>query len=244
MAETSMHSLKKFEQFLETVDLTGYRAKYQPMKIVEMDMPPNTQALAILYRVYWNEARFPEYNSFYDEYLKEHRAPLEAFQKRTGMCEGCFYKGLPARIYRTWASIITQIHAGYVAENIFGKDAVTMSETLDHQGADFRVHYRGKYLNYQVKKKSFSGEVRRGKGGAKKKLEGERLDLEYTVPNFEHIKNPKKKNGKGLYKDYSEFKKKFLDTKKLRVLSNGFVVFTPYVFEQKKRDIDAKKSSA
>ena len=83
------------------------------------------------------------------------------------MCEKCFSKGLPARIYRTWASIITQIHAGYVAESVFGEGTVVMSGELDHQGADFQVKYRGKTLNYQVKKKSLGREVRQEKPKAK-----------------------------------------------------------------------------
>jgi hypothetical protein len=85
---------------------------------------------------------------------------LEIFRNKIQMCEICFYKGLPARIYRTWASIITQIHAGYVAENVFGAGTVSMSEELDHKGADFQVEYKNKILNYQVKKKSFSRERR------------------------------------------------------------------------------------
>ena len=73
------------------------------------------------------------------------------------MCEGCFYKGLKARIYRTWASLITQIQGGYVAESVFGKGTVKMSEALDHKGADIQVNYKGHILNYQVKKRVLVG---------------------------------------------------------------------------------------
>ena len=50
-------------------------------------------------------------------------------------------------------------------------------------------------MNYQVKKKSFSGEVRRGKGGVKNKIEGEFIDINYEVPSGDYFENPKKKDG-------------------------------------------------
>ncbi len=73
------------------------------------------------------------------------------------MCEKCFYKGLPARIYRTWASIITQIHAGYVAESVFGKNTVTMSCEFDHKGADFQVRYKKNFKLPSQEKISWQG---------------------------------------------------------------------------------------
>lgn len=148
------------------------------------------------------------------------------------MCKTCFYKGLPARIYRTWASIITQIHAGYVAESVFGEGTVEMSSELDHQGADFRVTYKEKKLNYQVKKETFSREVRAEKK-TRKQLHGKFIRIVYKVPNFDMILDPHKKKG-GFKKAFSEFKRDWLDTEKIKVLDNGFIVFKPKIFEEEK----------
>ena len=223
----------KFDEFLQSVDLKAYRDKYRPIKIVEMDMPKEVQAINMLYKVYWGQKKFLSFEDFYKEYLNSQKTEIESFRQRTTMCKDCFYRGLPARIYRTWASIITQIHAGYVAESVFGEGTVSMSGELDHQGADFQVKYRGKILNYQVKKKSFSGEVRRGKGGVKKQIDGEFVDIKYEVPSSEYFDNPKKKDG-----DYKLPYKRFQENKELKRFSNGFVVFAPYAFEQKKKEID------
>jgi len=227
---------EKFEKFLQSVDLKAYREKYRPIKIVEMDLPKEVQAINLLYKVYWNKKKFLSFEKFYKEYLNEYGADIKKFQEKTGMCKKCFSKGLPARIYRTWASIITQIHAGYVAESVFGKGTVTMSGELDHQGADFQVIYKGKILNYQVKKESFSGEVRRGKGGVKNKIEGEFIDINYEVPSSDYFENPKKKDGK-----YKLPYKRFQDNKELKRFANGFVVFTSVPFERKKKEIDLSK---
>lgn len=227
--------LKKFDSFLQSVDLKFYREKYRPIKIIEMDLPKDIQAINLLYKIYWDKKSFLNFEKFYEEYINEYQGEINKFQEKTGMCKVCFAKGLPARIYRTWASIITQIHAGYVAESVFGEGTVTMSADLDHKGADFQVSYRGIILNYQVKKKSLSREVRQEQPRARNPLPGEFIDIKYEVPSGDYFESPKKKNG--------EFKlpyKRFIENKELNRFTNGFIVFTPYVFEQKKKEIDAE----
>ena len=86
-----------------------------------MDLPKEIQAIEILYKVYWEDKRFLSFEEFYEEYAKKYKSELEEFRNKITMCGDCFWRGLPARIYRTWASIITQIHAGYVAEAVFGE---------------------------------------------------------------------------------------------------------------------------
>jgi len=228
-----MNKAEKFEDFLKSVNLVGYRLKYRPIKLVEMDLPKEIQAIAMLYKVYWAEKRLLDFEDFYREYLKKHKADIEAFRVKITMCKDCYYRGLPARIYRTWASLITQIYAGYVAESVFGEGSTTMSVELDHQGADFQVLYREKILNYQVKKASFSREIRRSKEFGKK-IKGQFIDIKYEVPSDDYFVNPKKKDGQ--YKlPYS----RFINNKELKRLPNGFVVFTSHPFEMMKERIDS-----
>jgi len=218
----------KFENFLKSIDLKAYREKYRPVKLVEMDLPKEIQAIDMLYKVYWDQKKFLDYDKFYDEYLNFYKKEIEKFRKKITMCKKCFYRGLPARIYRTWASIITQIHAGYVAESIFGDGTVAMSAILDHQGAI----YKNKILNYQVKKATFSREVRKEKE-TKIKIKGQFIDIKYEVPSEDYFNNPKKKNG-----EYKSPYLRFIKNKELKRLPNGFVVFTPQAFMEKKKEID------
>lgn len=226
-------NLEKFNTFLESVDLESYRKRFISVKIVEMDMPKDVQAINLLYKIYGIEKRFISYDEFYKEYLSSLKKEIEIFRLKTTMCTDCFYRGLPARIYRTWASIITQIHAGYVAESVFGEGTVEMSGELDHKGADFQVKYHGIVLNYQVKKKSLGREVRQEKPKAKNPLPGEFVDIKYEVPNSDYFKNPNKKNG-----EYKLPYKRFKDNKELERLPNGFIVFTPHTFLEKKKELD------
>ena len=225
--------VQKFDNFLQSVDLKSYRDMYRPIKIVEMDLPKEVQAINMLYKVYWDKKKFLSFEDFYKEYLSSQKTEIESFRQKITMCKDCFYRGLPARIYRTWASIITQIHAGYVAESVFGEGTVAMSGELDHQGADFQVKYLGKILNYQVKKKSLGREVRQEKLKSKDPLHGEFVDIKYEVPSSDYFENPKKKDG-----EYKLPYKRFQDNKELKRFPNGFVIFTPYAFEQKKKEMD------
>lgn len=168
---------------------------------------------------------------FYDYYKNSCKNEIETFRQKITMCEQCFYSGLPARIYRTWASIITQIHAGYVAESVFGKGSVFMSTELDHQGIDFSVKYKNNDVYYQVKKATHSREVR-----VSKKLNNKDIHIikiEYEVPNGAIFSNPYKLDG-----TYKAPYERFVNNKNITRLSNGFVVFTPYIFSLKKADLD------
>jgi len=46
-----MSNLQQFTDFLKHVPLGKYRAEYRPIKIVEMDLPKDIQAISILYKV-------------------------------------------------------------------------------------------------------------------------------------------------------------------------------------------------
>lgn len=223
--------LEKFDKFLQTVPLKDYRKKYSTIKIVEMDLPKDIQAIELLYKVYWNEKKFITFEEFYKRYTKEKGDLLEKFRQKTTMCKDCFYRGIEARIYRTWAGLITQIHGGYVAESVFGNGTVSMSRELDSLGADIRVNYKNRVLNYQVKKTSFSGVMSRVPLPRKKKNNGENIDIKYEVPTC--LSDPKTKNG--------EFRLpylRFLEDKRTKAFDNGFVVFTPDTFLPKKKEID------
>jgi len=242
-----MDKLSQFTEFLKFVNLKKYRKQYSHIKIVEMDLVlpkficdklgvnrQDIQAINLLYKIYWEDKNFISFDEFYEIYLKEKKKLLELFRKYVGMCPNCFYKGLKARIYRTWAGLITQIHGGYVAESVFGKGNVYMSRELDSMGADIQVRYKGQIINYQVKKKSYSG-VKSGKPEKiDKKLEGKPEPLYYEVPNSDIFDNPKTKSG-----EFKKGYKRFVEDKRTERLPNGFIIFTPQAFLPKKLEIDS-----
>jgi len=53
-----MSKLQEFTEFLKTIDLQRYRQEYAHIKIVEMDLPKDVQAIVLLYKVYWDEKEF------------------------------------------------------------------------------------------------------------------------------------------------------------------------------------------
>ena len=234
MTQPDTHSLSQMETFLKGIDLTKYRTAYSQIKLVEMDLPRNIQALESIYKIYWEDRNFLDFDLYYSKYLKAHSKEIEIFRVKTTMCKDCFTRGLKARIYRTWASIITQIHAGYVAENIFGDGTVEMSVELDHKKVDIKVTYRDFVINYQVKKESHRPEAR-ARIASSKINEGLNLDIFYFVPPRKIFEDPYKLDGTPR-KDYQ----RFTDNKQLSLLPNGFVVFNKQTFVEDKSLLDSK----
>ncbi|MBR3139085.1 TaqI family restriction endonuclease [Candidatus Saccharibacteria bacterium] len=233
-------TLEQFENFLKGVDLKSYREKYSKIKTVEMDLPRNIQALKTIYEQYWDNIDNCEEPLSFDEYYKvywnTHEKEINEFWDKSGFgkdCD-CFKKGLEARIYRTWASLITQIQGGYVAETVFGKGNVEMSAELDHQNIDILIKNDdgSERLKIQVKKETHRPEIARmhknvnNQNGA--------VDVYYVVPT--DYDNPYyRQNGKG-YKIGDEkpfvkdFAKWYPETATMDRLDNGFIIFTKNAF--------------
>lgn len=219
-----LSSVQDFTENLEAINLAKFRNKYITVKIVEMDLPANIQALKTLYYVYWEKRTFLDFDTYYKFYSETHSSEIEIFRVKIGMCTDCFYKGLPARIYRTWASLITQIHAAYVAENVFGKGTVAMSEELDRKNCDIKITFNGYNSFIQIKKETKSREVRVSKSD-KIAFSGDWYYFHYKVPQAEVFEN--KYTLKGLLrKPYTDF----IANTTLSRLENGFIVFTEDAF--------------
>jgi len=238
------YSHESFTNFLKTVSLDRYRTEYSKIKTVEMDLPRKIQALDSIYDIYWNKGNNyqnpPSFDDYYNEYYKRHEMDIIAFWQSTGFGNdcNCFKTGLKARIYRTWASLITQIHAGYVAELVFGRDAVEMGTDLDHKGIDFLVTYNGKQLKIQVKKESKRPEIARMHSAI---IDSDGFyNIWYVVPSLHDYENPLYivKAKEGLYREsVKSFIKYFPETGTLDRLENGFIVFTTREFEIIKNSI-------
>ncbi len=223
-----MTRFEKFDNFIKTIDLENYRRKYAHLKIVEMDLPRNIQALKTLYECYWSNVNLDnilDFEEYYEYYYRTHAADIEAFRRKVEMCETCFNKGLRARIYRTWASIITQIHAGYVAETVFGAGTIEMNDELDHAGKDFVITYNDKTVAIQVKKESKRPEAR-----IQRNADDLTYTIRYCVPPQKDFEQPRYVRTGGIKPQMLDFVE-FSDNGILKRYDNGFVVFTAKTFE-------------
>lgn len=232
-------SLEEFTNFLSDIDLTAFRERYALTKILERDLPRNIQALNTIYAEYWNNVanrKHPlSFEEYYDNvYYRTLRNDIEYFwHEHSGFgtnCD-CFKRGLRARIYRTWASLITQIHGGYVAESVFGNGCVQMSADLDHSGIDFLITTNGHEIKIQVKKETARREIARMDDGRSKNTDI--VYITYNVPPKSDFDAPKYKVGakKGLLRNSLHNFVEFNKNGTLKRLPNGFVVFTENAFK-------------
>ena len=220
--------LERFEDFLSTIDLAAYRGMYGKIKIVEQDMPQQVQALAVLYQEYWtNRGPWPDFPDFFDVYTSSLKAELEEWRLATGYvcshnssCSEIFCRGLEARIYRTWASILTQIQGAYVAETIYGFGNVSMNVKEDRQGKDLVIRYNDKEIPIQIKKMPY-GRSLRSVGWSK---DNSFVEIPYEVID----KAPLTPTGRVCI-PYRRWEQKWGD--RLKRLDNGFIVFCPPMFQ-------------
>ena len=82
---SKMNNLEKFNDFLSKIDLAKYRNKYSKIKLVELDLPKNIQAIELLYDTYWDNFNLLDYDDFYSLYSTELAIELENFRKRTNV---------------------------------------------------------------------------------------------------------------------------------------------------------------
>lgn len=241
------YTSEEFVDFLIQVNLSDYKDKYSKIKTVEMDLPRNIQALDTIYGVYWHKNLYTEYktplqfDAFYDVYFENCKENIMAFWYKSGFgneCD-CFLRGLKSRIYRTWTSLITQIHAGYVAESVFGKGNVIMNSDLDHKGIDMQINYCDKLINVQIKKVTKRPEIARMHSHDAKI--GDVYNIWYVVPQDKDYENPyyKVKNRQGELRDSLKQFVKFNKNGTLDRLENGFVIFNMKEFLNIKYEIDA-----
>lgn len=216
-----MSHVDQFNRFLLGIDLELLREKYKHIKIVELDMPKNVQALSCIYQEYWAKREdWPNYDVFYERYLESLSSELEEWRKRALFSKQTFYLGLPARIYRTWASLLTQIQGAYVAETVYGVGNVEMGVDIDHSGKDLVINL-GESLGripVQIKKKSLRPEAQRSSSPRHRFIQ-----VVYEVPSS----GPLTKTGRESV-PYKRWHEKWGN--KLERLDNGFVIFKKEMF--------------
>lgn len=241
--------LEKFNNFLKNINLDKYREKYKSIKTMEADMNRDIQALESIYNAYWvfNHDEFPCFEDFYKKYYltNDMEQKIKEFNiNKIGLCEECLMKGVEARIYRTWASLITQIQAGYCCSKVFGNKNVFQSTELDHMGIDIKITYKNKNVGIQIKKETGRREIANRKPTPKEQKEFSKIyDINYKVITEKEYFNPKYKTNHKNHKigDYKNYAYLFgLDGSEpyLKRLNNGFVIFTEKSFEEIKRDLD------
>jgi len=226
--------LKKFRDFLGSIPLDKYREELQEIKWVEQDLPKEILPLASIFKYYWEERKFLEFDVWFETFWREinttpeSKKALEKFKRyffnKSLEEDGWFKKGFKARMYRTWVSVLTQLDFCYMFEYVCDKEGKNLklecNAELDAKGIDAKVNDIG----FQVAKISQRKEARTV--GGKKTI----ITIPYAVFNIEEferrITSPRVKDKSGYQKALKSFHKYFI------LLKNGFVVFNEEYLKQ------------
>lgn len=220
-------NLERYRKFLEKIPLDKYRQELKDIKWVEQDLPKEILPLASIFKYYWEDRNYLDFEKWFETFWKEintipkSKKALAEFKKyffnKTLEENNWFKKGFKARMYRTWVSVLTQLDFCYVFEYICAKEKKDLllecNAELDIKGIDAKIGD----VCFQICKISQRKEAR--SAGRKKTL----ITIPYAVFNikeFERLaKSPRVRDKMGYQKALEAFNKYFT------LLQNGFVVF-------------------
>lgn len=225
MKTDPVKNLEEYRKFLESIPLEKYRKELKDIKWVEQDLPKEILPLASIFKYYWEDRKFLNFEEWFEVFWEElntnppSKEVLKQFKKYyfDKDNDGWFKKGFKARMYRTWVSVLTQLDFCYVFEYVCARKGKTLqlecNAELDTRGIDARVSN----IDFQVAKISQRKEARTA--GRKKTI----VTIPYAVFNVEEFekrcRSPRVKDKTGYQKAIDSFRKYFT------VLENGFVVF-------------------
>lgn len=219
--------LQEYRKFLSSIPLDKYREELKNVKWVEQDLPKEVLPLSSIFKYYWEERKFLDFETWFENFWQEinthseSKKALERFKKyyfdKNLNENGWFKKGFKARMYRTWVSILTQLDFCYLVEYILRNEnknlTLECNAILDSKGIDAKINN----IKFQIKKITQRKEAR--SAGKKESL----ITIPYAVFDIEKfqklIRSPRVKDKHGYEKSLKAFHKYFIK------LENGFVVF-------------------
>ncbi|MGB9721333.1 MAG: TaqI family restriction endonuclease [bacterium] len=226
--------LNRYRKFLESIPLNKYRKELKEIKWVEQDLPKEILPLASIFKHYWENRKFLEFDEWFEKFWREintcpeSKKALEEFKRyffnKSLEENDWFRKGFKARMYRTWVSVLTQLDFCYMFEYVCAKEGKNLqlecNAELDAKGIDAKINDIG----FQVAKISQQKEARTV--GGKKTI----ITIPYAVFNIEEFErrltSPRVKDKSGYQKALESFHKYFY------LLGNGFVVFKENYLKQ------------
>ena len=233
-------ALQSYRKFLESIPLDKYRGKLKDVKWVEQDLYPELLPLGSIFRNYWHEQNFLDFESWFEQFWEELHSnpaslvPLKHFKKYyfDKDNDGWFKLGFKARMYRTWVSVLTQLDFCYIFLYVCEKQGkhlrLEANAELDAKGVDLRVGQ----LDFQVAKITHRKEAR--PSGAEKK----KIAIPYAVYNVDeyvrlsHSPRVSPANRTKYRNSLQAFHKYFI------YLKNGFVVFSELYVDQIVTNLD------
>ena len=224
----SENYLKKYENFLREIDLSKY-SRLREIKTVEQDLPKSLNPLPLIYKYYWEERNFIDYDEFFKIYWETKLHYIMEFIKK--YFYGCSLQfveeGFKARLYRTWISLLTQFHFQYLWVALFEeKYPLEASAELDMAGIDSRITINGITVGIQIKKISYRREASQRRFTKKqRKLVDIICEVPYLVIDIEEVE---RKLSSNRTRESTKRKLSFLlafFNRNFRVLKNGFVIF-------------------
>lgn len=145
MACFSSEILPRYETFLESLKLCP---DYYKIKDVEMDLCGNLNPSIHLDYLFFKQQHWLGFDDFFDWYLEKHGEQMK--QEIPSFAKKEFDPGLRARLYRTQFGFLTEYHAFFLSQKVFGDENVSRDQKMDIAGVDFKITLEGIPYNIHI----------------------------------------------------------------------------------------------
>lgn len=234
-------ALQSYRKFLESIPLDDYREKFRIVKWVEQDLPRDLLPQGSIFRHYWHEQNFIDFESWFEDFWEELQtdvmsvAALKDFKKYyfDKNNDGWFKLGFKARMYRTWTAVLTQLDFCYMFAYVCHKQGRSVNleanAELDISGIDLRVGN----IDFEVGKITQRKEARSAAAARRN-----RIRIPYAVFNVGEYER-KSHSSRVSPSSRIEYRNALQAFHKYFVLlKNGFVVFSEHYVDQVVRNLD------
>ncbi len=202
--------LNEYQDFLAALTLNKALRK---IKTIECDLYGLLNPTNLLDKLFFEEQKWLNFEAFFHHYMGVHEEKLKRKFKHIPWHD--LLEGLKARLYRTQFGILTEYHAYYLAQHIFGEQHVSRNTHADKKGVDFQLLFSDKIYNIHIFVDTPRAWVYRNYKSTHKRsniVEGVHVNLPYAL-----------KTGK---------------INSLAYLPNGFGIFTTRYFQYFKEEIE------
>jgi hypothetical protein len=140
-----MPDLQSFTAFLGSLQP---RPELYKIKTFEDDLRGVLNPSMWLNKAFFEESKLLNFREFYEYYLINNQSLLRQSFPHMAWEQLC--QGLEARLYRTQFGMLTEYHAYYLSQEVFGASNVIRNVALDKIGVDFQIIFNNKNYNIHI----------------------------------------------------------------------------------------------
>lgn len=140
-----MPLLETYEKFLSTLQLNP---QHKHVQSLEMDLRGDLNPSLWMDEFFFERGKWLTFEGFAQAYVAENEPLL--LRQFPDLHTEALQAGLKARLYRTQFGMLTEYHAYFLFQRVFGAQALRRDKQIDRRGVDFQLDFEQKIYNIHI----------------------------------------------------------------------------------------------